>query len=384
MNLKFNVILSVALFFSGSCLSSCHNHEAEHSEEEHNKTEEEHEHSHTGAITLSHKQASEFGVEVTPLSQQPFSEVIKVSGMIEPTASGRATVTAKRSGIVTLNKNIAVGSQVKNGTLIASISSRGLQGGDVNAVAIATRDAAKRELDRLIPLHKDGLVTTAALNEAERNYKEAAAAVGTNGGGGSEYAAINGIVSAIFVSTGDYVETGAPIASVTADSRLTLRADVPQRYAAAIPGIRTAHFRADGMSEIIKIEEHEGKPVASGNVNPAVNGYIPVYFTFTSTGDTPSGSFAEVYLIGMPKGNVLSLPREALIEMQGNYYAYVRLKGHEDAYEKRLVKTGTTDGLYFEIIEGVKPGEEVVTKGATIIRMAETTAIAPPGHSHNH
>ena len=358
-----------------SCSHSAHENEEEHEKEKHH---------HENAITLSPHQAKDFGVVVGELTPSKFAEVIKVSGMIEPTSTGRNTVTARRSGIVTLASGLSVGASVRQGSPIASISSRGIQGGDVNAAAVAIRDATKRELDRLRPLYNEGLITAAALNEAEKAYKEAAAGVGASPGGGTETSPIAGNITAIFVSSGDFVETGAPIATIARDVRLTLRADVPQRFASSIPGIVSANFHPDCSEAILSISELNGKAVSPGSINPAVNGYIPVYFTFSSTPETQPGSFAEIYLIGNERGNVLTLPREALVEMQGNYYAYVRSKDDDDAYSKRLVRIGASDGRNYEIIDGLKEGDMVVMKGATVIRMAETSAIAPPGHSHNH
>ncbi|MDE5975136.1 MAG: HlyD family efflux transporter periplasmic adaptor subunit, partial [Muribaculaceae bacterium] len=193
-----------------------------------------------------------------------------------------------------------------------------------------------------------------------------------------------GHITAIFVASGDYVETGAPIATIVKNSRLTLRADVPQRYSNLIPAITSANLRPEHSNETISLSDIGGRPVAPGSVNPSTNGYIPVYFTFNSTAATTPGAFVEVYLLTSQRTNVLTVPREALVEMQGNYYAYVKLKGHNDAFEKRLVKTAASDGVNFEVIDGLAQGEEVVVKGATVVRMAETSAIAPPGHSHNH
>ncbi|MDE5874015.1 MAG: efflux transporter periplasmic adaptor subunit, partial [Muribaculaceae bacterium] len=151
-----------------------------------------------------------------------------------------------------------------------------------------------------------------------------------------------------------------------------------------IPAITSANLRPEHSNETISLSDIGGRPVAPGSVNPSTNGYIPVYFTFNSTAATTPGAFVEVYLLTSPRTNVLTVPREALVEMQGNYYAYVKLKGHNDAFEKRLVKTAASDGVNFEVIDGLAQGEEVVVKGATVVRMAETSAIAPPGHSHNH
>lgn len=341
-------------------------------------------HNHEGAVVMEPEKASEFGVKVTTMTPAPFSEVTKVSGRIEPAPTDRMTVTARRSGIFTLSPGIAQGSRVNAGASIGSISTEGVQGGDTNAAARATLEAARKELNRLTPLYKDGLVTASTFNEAERAYNEAKALAGTASGGGrsSETAPCSGTVTNLLVSSGQYVEVGAPIATISKNSRLTLRADVPGRYSASLPSVTTANFRPDYSEQTFSLTDLDGKLISSPGSADATNGYVPIYFSFNSNGETIPGAFAEIYLIGPRRENVLTVPREALIEMQGNKYIYICEDGH--AFEKRLVKTGPTDGNLVEITDGIKEGEPYVAAGASIIRMAETSAIAPPGHTHNH
>lgn len=365
---------AVLMTFSG-CGEKGENHRQEETEEPG--------HSHDGAVMMEPDEARKFGIKTEKATPGIFSQTITVSGQIEPAPSDRMTVTARRSGIATIPSGIVAGKAVKSGTVIASISSRGIQGGDPNAAAMAAMEGAKKELERLTPLYKEGLVTASTYNEAERAYKEAAATAvpGASAGSASETAPCDGTITDIFITPGQYVETGAPIAVVARNSRLTLRADVPERHLASIPSIVTANFRPDHSQETFSLESLDGKRIA-GAVAEARNGYIPVYFSFTANGETLPGAFAEIYLKGVARENVLSVPKEALIEMQGNKYLYVCQDGH--AYEKRLVATGASDGMRTEIISGVKEGESVVVKGATVVRMAETSAIAPPAHNHNH
>ena len=330
------------------------------------------------------EKATSFGVKVETMAPGEFAEVIKVSGRIEPAATDRMTVTARRSGIFTVAAGITQGGQVKAGEAIGTISSDRVQGGDANAAARASLDAAKKELERLTPLYRDGLVTASAYNEAERAYNEAKALAGnvSSSGRSTETAPCSGTLTNLFVTSGQYVDVGTPIATVAKNSRLTLRADVPGRHSASIPSITTANFRPDYSEHTFSLKDLEGRLVSSTHVAEASNGYIPVYFSFTSNGATIPGAFAEIFLIGATRGNVLTVPKDALIEMQGHKYVYVCEDGH--AYEKRLVKTGASDGNRVEITDGIKEGEQYVAAGATIIRMAETSAIAPPGHTHNH
>lgn len=383
-------LLSLSLLWG---LTACSGHSDSHDDHDREMAEahkgtahegEAEEHHHEGAIVMEPEKAAEFGVKVETLTPGQFSEVIKVSGRIEPAPTDRMTVTARRSGIFTVASGLAEGSKVGAGTVIGSISSKGMEGGDTNAAAKATLAAAKKELDRLAPLYKDGLVTASVYNEAERAYNEAKAlATDTPAAGSSvETAPVTGTLTNLFVTSGQYVEAGTPIATVTKNSRLTLRADVPAKYFHSLPSIISANFRPEYSDQIFSIASLDGKRISSTDISESSNGYIPLYFSFNSNGETIPGAFAEIYLTGSPRENVLTVPREALIEMQGNKYIYACEDGH--AYEKRLVKIGATDGNRVEILDGIKDGEQYVAAGTTIIRMAETSAIAPPGHTHNH
>ncbi len=381
-----NLRLSLAFFTIAPAflIAGCSHHDHDH-EHGHDEKEEEHEHHHEGAISFDSHRADSFGVEVAPVVPGEFSEVIRVSGQIEPSATDVATVTATRSGIFTLSSNISQGSRLNVGAPIGHISSKGLQGNDQSPIANAAVESAHRELKRLEPLYKDGLVSAAVYNDALRAYNEAVASKGVVSAGSSSVSApIAGVLTDIYVSSGQFVEVGAPVARIVRNSRLTLRADVPQRYISSIPSFTSANFRPDCSESVFTMSELDGHAVAPGAVNPADNGYIPVYFSFQNNGRIAPGAFAEIYLIGQKRDNVISVPREALVEMQGNKYIYVRLHDHDDMYEKRLVRTGASDGIRVEILSGLNEGENVVLKGAPVIRMAETSAIAPPGHTHNH
>lgn len=385
MKIRFNILNikalnhSASIFLLGMALcgfSGCGKHAEAHQEEEEG-------HNHEGATVIEPDKARQFGIETEALLPGSFSEVVKVSGQIEPASTDRVAVTARCSGIFTLSAEITAGMDVSAGTVIGTISSNGVQGGDANAAAKATADAAKKELERLTPLYKDGLVTASTYNEAERAYKEAAAIAGTvSPGSAAETTPAAGVITDIFVTSGQYVEVGTPVATVAKNARLTLRADVPEKYMAFIPSVVSANFRPDYSESIISLDDLNGRIITTQGSANARNGYIPVYFTFSGNGNTIPGAFAEIYLKGVARDGVASVPREALIEMQGNKYVYVCEDGH--AYEKRLVKTGASDGSRVEIKDGVKENEQVVVKGAAVVRMAETSAIAPPAHTHNH
>jgi len=68
----------------------------------------------------------------------------------------------------------------------------------------------------------------------------------------------------------------------------------------------------------------------------------------------------------------IAVPREAVLEVDGKEFVYVAQVGNQ--YVKRPVKTATASNDQVRILEGLAPGERVVTKGAVLIKGQETKA----------
>lgn len=401
--IKISVLIFAALAWSASTVScknskieehveehDNHDHEDHdhdgHSEDEHDEHhgENEHEgHDHSGLIELKEHTAKKFGVTTELIVPSSFSDVTLVSGRIESKASDEGIATATRSGILTLSPNINTGVRVSAGSSLGSISASNVQGGDPSVQAIAAKNAAKRELDRLKPLHDDGIVSTEEYNNALRAYEEAEASVKLlKQGSVSVNSPKTGVITQLFAKSGEYVEIGQRIAAISGNTSLTLRADVPEKYISRISGVSDANFRAASSETTYNVKELGGKIISNPGSSVSENGYIPLYFTFTNNGEIAPGAFAEVYLISSARGNVLSVPKEAIVEINGNKCVYTTHgEGH---YMKHVVTTGASDGKRIEILSGLEPKEEVVVKGAQVVRMAETSATAVPGHTHNH
>jgi len=371
---RFSVILTLVL----AC-SCAHDHEAAHG-----RSAEAEDHAHEGnEIVIEPADAERYGIATEKIVAGPFAEVVKVSGEVLPTASGRAVVSAPTSGVVTLASGITDGSQVRAGQTVATVSGRGITGGDANQAALAALNAAKREVDRLTPLLADGLVTRKEYNDAVAAYEAARASYSPGAATGSATAPRAGVITRILAGDGSYVDAGAPIAEVSATSRLTLRALLPASEGAFLPHISDAVITPHS-GDAVRLSTLNGKLVsASGATAATMPGYIPVYFSFDNS--DPSivpGSALEVYLSSSSTRQGLSVPAAALAEQMGQMFVFVRSSDH--GYEKRPVTTGRSDGERVLIESGLSEGEEVVTRGATFVRLAEQATVVPEGHSHNH
>ena len=368
-----------ALFACGGSHSAGeHEHEHEHHEGEH-----EHGHEHAdGEIEFSHEQAERFGVTTTKVAKTDFNEVVRVSGQIAPAQGDQVTVIARSSGIIRLARTAIVGSQVNQGGSLGNISAQNIVGGDENENARITYETARRELERITPLYKEKIVTQKEYNAAKEAFEKAAIAYNSHTASGSTVGSpIAGTITTLLVADGDYVETGAPIAVVSKNARLILRADLPERYASALPLFTSAMFKPSYSDTAFDIRQMNGRRVSSSIAATATPGYIPVCFEFVNDGKVVPGSFAEVFLLGAEKHGCIVAPLEAITEESGNYFVFVRVD--EDCYMKQPVTLGMNNGEAVEVLQGLKEGDELVTTGAMMIKMA-SNAGAVPGHDHNH
>jgi len=161
-----------------------------------------------------------------------------------------------------------------------------------------------------------------------------------------------------------------------------LRADVPERFYAKLNGIVSANFRMayDDGGKVYSLQKLGGRLVSKGQATETNDFFVPVTFEFNNEGGIVPGSFAQIYLLGARRSGVLAVPAEAVTEAQGLHFVYV--EEHVGCFRRQEVLLGATDGTRVEIVNGLKAGEKVVTRGATQVRLAANASVIPEGHSH--
>lgn len=382
----FAIILSLLVSISMMCACGGHEHEHEHG----NNLEFGHNHDTETTIAESHdadgdeivmspEDAAKFGVKVDTVSIEPFNYVVDVTGEVTSTSGNLATVSAPTAGIITFYPSINTGMNVRAGMNIAKINGTGVSGGNVDKAALVALNAAKAEFDRLMPLYSDGLVTRSEYNNAKAEYEKAKAAYSPVAASGVATSPISGVIAELLVQTGSYVTIGQPIATISNNSSLLLRADVPEKYRNLVQNIVSANIRSIANGEWINIEMATKQDAVAQNITP---GFIPMYFRLKDIDGFANGSFVDVCLIGKDSIPAISVKNGAISEQQGEYFVYVKVDDH--GYQKKNVKLGQTDGVRTVVLSGLEPGEIVVSEGTTMIRLAETSTVVPEGHSHHH
>jgi RND family efflux transporter MFP subunit len=78
-----------------------------------------------------------------------------------------------------------------------------------------------------------------------------------------------------------------------------------------------------------------------------------------------SGMFAEVRISTISKRNVVCVPANAVVPMNGRTVVYIVDK---DKRARQVdVTTGIENSKYIEIVKGLKSGQQIITKGNTLI-----------------
>lgn len=373
-----------------------HNHEGhDHNHEGHDHNHEGHDHGKEAATTAAHSNeiifkeelAKAVGLQTKVVEPAPFTDVIKTSGSILAAQGDETTVVATVPGIVTFgNLSFVDGAAVRKGQAILSLASNTLSDGNVAARAKYAYENAKKEYERMEQLVDDKIVSAKDFEQARLNYENAKVAYDAFAGkqtanGVSVVSPMNGYLKNLQVKEGDYVAVGQPLATISQNSRLVLRAEVSEKYYQYLPAVQSANFRTPYDDKVYKLSDLHGRMLSFGKASDANSFYIPVTFEFDNKGAVIPGSFVEIYLLTSPMEEVLSVPLSALIEEQGIYSVFIRLD--EEGYQKREVKLGANNGSEVQILSGLKPGETVVTQGAYQIKLASASN-AIPAHTHNH
>ncbi|MGB4568427.1 MAG: efflux RND transporter periplasmic adaptor subunit, partial [Dysgonamonadaceae bacterium] len=372
-------------------MTGCHLMKEEHHDHEHEHESMEDLHLHTGEkahigeIVFHEEQAQAAGLEVITVSPSSFTEVINVSGQIQPTPDNEITVVSGSAGVVDFVGNyLAEGMWVKSGTPLVTVSAKNMVNGDPSVAAEVEYESALREYERAKSLVADRLISQEEFEQVRLRYEKAKNAFPSvvTSSGVTVSSPIDGYVKKVYVKKGDYVEIGQPLAVVTRDKQLQLRAEVSEKYADRLPTLTGANFKPSYGDTLYKLSDLNGRLISYGRAVDDNSFYIPVIFDFDNRGDIIPGSYVEVFLLSLPLMDVIAVPVSALTEEQGLHFVYVQLE--KEIFKKQEVRIGLSDGERVRILSGLKEGDRVVTKGTYQVKLAATASVIPEGHSHAH
>ena len=313
--------------------------------------------------------------------------MIETSGRILAAQGDEAAVAAPVSGIVSFaDKKLSDGAAVSRGETLFTISSKEIAEGDYEQRIRSAYTQAETAFRRAEKLIGDRIITQTEYEQARLAYENAktaydALASKSSAKGTRATAPIGGFIKSLSVGEGDYVTVGQSLATVSQNRKLVLRAEVSQKYAGRLRAVTSANFETPYDGRVYSLAEMGGRLLSVGKGSDGTSAYIPVTFEFNNGGEVIPGSFVEVFLLSAPRPETLAVPLSAVTEDQGVYSVFVQLD--PETYVKREVKLGASDGTRVQILEGLSPGETIVSRGGAQVKMASFSG-AIPGHTHSH
>ncbi len=335
-----------------------------------------------GDITYLKEQAWRIPFALDQVRSAPFARSVRVGAEVEPAVNAEEVITARTAGVVHLEGEAPLeGMPVTKGRTLFTLSSQGVVGGNAGATVQQARNdlmRAKADLERTEALYKDRLVTQDEVLRARNAFANAEVLLQQSGSAQTVSAGINGYVRSLRVREGQFVQPGDVLATIATNERLSIHADVPLRAFGALGTVADARIRTT-EGRVYTLAGLNGRVQSVGRAADGL--YVPVRLEVSGAPDLLPGSMVEAWLLSPPQAETLTIPLSAVLEQEGRTYCYVQTAG--ETMDKRTIILGGNDGLRAEVIDGLRPGERVVSIGALDVKLA-TASGAMPAHGHEH
>lgn len=328
----------------------------------------------SGFVEMTPARLAAAGIQTARIETGSLGAEIIAQATVAAPPEGQALVTARADGAVTrINKRL--GDAVAAGETVALLESREAAGfvAERNAAAArarAARAAAARErrlFNAKITARQDLEAADAARAEAEAELQRTQAAVAAAGvTGNGRYLAvrspISGRITEVNTQLGAYVSAGAELFHVADPRRVQIDAAVAAADAQRIrPGDRAVVELPSGGT--VDAVVRSSTPSLSAESRTATVVLQPMGTPAALT----QGQAVRVRIV--PRGSVTTsaivLPEEAVQQVEGRDSVFVQREG---GFQAVTVTVGQRTAGRVEIVEGLRPGQIVVTRGAFVLK----------------
>ncbi len=346
---------------------------------------------HGSGISFTKEQSWKVDFATAFPEAKPFGAVIKTTALVQALPNKSTILTANTNGVVNyILSDLVEGKAINYKGALFSITGSGMGNDNASLVYASAQSNYEKEMadyERVQKLAERQIVSQKELLASKSSYEQAKAVYENlkrnfNSQGQVIAAPFSGIIGEIFISNGQYVNAGDPIASVLTTESVQLKADIQQKYANKVNQISEVFLRLPAQDNWIDYKELNGKFLSIGTQVSPDNFLIPAYFEIENKGDFFPGSLVELNLKTTSDINQVIIPNTALVEQQGNFFVFVQLD--PELFEKRQVIIGDTDGLESVVKSGLHADERIVTKGAVLVKLATATGSLDPHAGHVH
>lgn len=305
-------------------------------------------------------------VEIARAARRPMSASYAATASLK--AVREAQVVSMTSGVL-LKLMAEEGDTVKAGDVLARLDP------DRKGLALAQSEAQLKKLEseykRSLELFERQLVSADAHGKIRSDLDVQRAAVQIARlelSYTSITAPISGVVAQRMVKVGNLIQPNTPMFTVVDSSSLEAVLNVPER--------EFSTMRA-GLPVTMQVDALPGRTFAGkvDRVSPVIDagsGTFRVTAAFDGVRQLQPGMFGRIELVYDQRADALSIPRDALIEGDGETAVFVL---RENKAVRTPVQVGFINGAYAEIREGLVEGDGVVTVGKVTLRDGATVEV---------
>lgn len=330
-------------------------------------------HGEEGFVEMTPARLQAAGIRTERLRAGTLDGEILAQATVTAPPEGQALLTARADGaVVRIMKQL--GDAVGAGETVALLESRDATGFVAARNAAAARERAshaawlreQRLFAASITARQDLEAAEAAHDEAEtelRRTQAAVAAAGVTSDG--RYLAVRspiaGRITEIDTQLGAYVAAGAELFNVADPRRIQIDAALPSTEAQRV---------RPGDQAIVELPGGGTVDAVVRSATPALNPESRTATVVLQPAGVPAGltQGQAVRARIMPQGRTtqgIVVPEEAVQQVEGRDMVFVQTRG---GFQAMPVAVGQRSGGRAEILQGLRPGQVIVTRGAFVLK----------------
>lgn len=355
-------------------------------------------------ISFFKEQQWAFDFATARAARRQVADSLVIAAEIEPRTGGLADITMPVAGRLSDDLPLRpVGSRVNQGDLLAEMVPHSGHGEDRPALDLAVAEARNAlELIRAERSRVERLVAAGALPERRRlearvatetakarvTAAEAhlaqldATRMGESGGGRdirfALRAPISGVVSASNATPGASVEAGTRLFRLVALDRVHVVGSLPEAVLALVEKVVGAELEVPGFAAPITLD----RLVSVGRVLDTSTRTVPIIYELRDPDRRlVIGQAVSLRVFVSDATDAVTVLESAVVDDMGQSVVFVQVGG--ESFEQRTVQLGNREAGEVQVTGDIAPGERVVVRGGTLIRLAALSSQVPV-HGHTH
>jgi membrane fusion protein (multidrug efflux system) len=188
-------------------------------------------------------------------------------------------------------------------------------------------------------------------------------------------APFNGVVDEIFTEQGTVVSPGSAIARIVNLNNMFIEAEVPETYLTTVKNDTDVKVHFPVLNESVNAKVRQ----VSSFINPSNRSFKIEVAVPNTSGNIKPNLTAKLLVNDYTNETAILIPQSIISEnAEGEQYVYTIIGAKDNAIpvtKKNIVTTGKTQGDYVEILEGLKPGDEIILEGARSVKEGQQVEI---------